>query len=146
MDVALSIGDRSALDRHLAECAPCRTKADRLSRAWRALDRLEGPVEAVDDWRRIEAAVDAEGERWTPPWAGWQLAPAPAASAWVLAGMVMLGAAGGALVSRAALPPSRTDSTEARAFAETLGVLPWESPAAALAAILGAPLPEEERP
>jgi hypothetical protein len=58
--------------------------------------------------------------------------------------MVLLGATAGVLVSRAALVPVRPESVEAGAFAETLGDLPWNSPATALAVALDSGLPKEE--
>jgi hypothetical protein len=58
--------------------------------------------------------------------------------------MVALGATGGALLSRAATRPARAVSFEASAVAETLGDLPWDSPAAGLARPLLAALPPQE--
>jgi hypothetical protein len=99
---------------------------------------------APDDWTRIEAALEARQRRWTPPWESWFPATFRPAVAWVFAAMVALGATGGALLSRVALPPPRASSVEAVAFAETLGDLPWASPAAGLARPLLAALPAQE--
>jgi len=145
MDGALSSLDEAELERHLTGCASCRTQSDRLLSSWNALTRLEGPGRAPDDWARIQAALDASS-RAQARWPSWALAPRLATSAWILAGMALLGATGGALASRTAHAAGRAESPEFSAFAETLGDLPWDSPAAGLVASLGAPLRPEERP
>jgi predicted anti-sigma-YlaC factor YlaD len=146
IDGLLSGRDTASLDRHLAQCPACRLGTGQLQRAWRALAPLEKVDAAPDDWARIEAAVQATGGKWAWRWPSWQLAPAPAAAAWTFAGMVALGATAGVLVSRAALAPVRSESVEAGAFAETLGDLPWGSPAAPLALALDTEPSKEERP
>jgi hypothetical protein len=61
--------------------------------------------------------------------------------------MVAVGATGGVLISRAALAPRhRPDSIEATMFAETLGELPWGSPASGLAGVLVTRSPQEKTP
>ena len=136
VDGAVSSVDAAALDSHLVGCAACRLAAARLEQAWHALGALEEGISAPDDWARIEAAAEARRWRWTPFWLGWQLAPVKPAAAGVLAAMVALGTTGGVLLSRAALAPQRAGSIESRIFAETLGELPWGSPAAGLAGVL----------
>jgi predicted anti-sigma-YlaC factor YlaD len=145
IDGALSSVDAAALESHLVACAGCRMAAARLDQAWRALDALGGGVNAPDDWTRIEAAADARSRRWTPFWLRWQLVPIPAAAS-VLAAMVVLGTTGGFLLSRAALAPRRAEQVEYRVFAETLGDLPWGSPAAGLVIVLDTGLSQEKRP
>jgi hypothetical protein len=78
-----------------------------------------------------------------PPWVGWGPAFRPAV-AWAFAAVIALGATSGALLSRAAFSPPRVASVEATAFAETLGDLPWGSPAAGLARPFLASLPTPE--
>ena len=78
------------------------------------------------------------------PWR-WPLTAFRPAMAGLLAGIVSLGAAGGVLLSRAVLVAPTPHSIEATAFAETLGDLPWSSPAAGLVEPLLAALPREER-
>ncbi len=141
IDGAVSSVDAVALDSHLEGCAACRLAAARLEHAWHALGALEGVVTAPDDWARIETA--AEARRWIPLWLRWQLAPLRPAAAGVLAAMVALGTTGGVLLSRAALAPQRAGSIESRIFAETLGELPWGSPAAGLAGVLDSGMPRE---
>jgi predicted anti-sigma-YlaC factor YlaD len=145
IDGAPSSADAAALESHLFACAGCRMAAARLDQAWRALDALEAGVSAPDDWASIEAAADARSRRWTPFWLRWQLVPMPAAAG-VLAAMVVLGTTGGFLLSRAALAPRRADPVESRVFAETLGDLPWGSPAAGLATVLDGSLTQEGKP
>jgi predicted anti-sigma-YlaC factor YlaD len=146
IDGRLSNGDGEALDLHLAGCPACRRVAARLQHAWHALAQLEEARAAPDDWAAIEAASEPGRRRWMPLWLRWQLAPAPAAAAWALAAMAAIGATGGAIISLAALAPSRADSIEARMFAETLGDLPWGSPATGLTGVLHARLPQEKTP
>ncbi len=136
LDGAVSSVDAAALDSHLVGCAACRLAAVRLERAWHALGALEEGISAPDDWARIEVAAEARRWRGTPFWLGWRLAPVRAAAAGVLAAMIALGTTGGVLLSRAARAPQRAGSIESRIFAETLGELPWGSPAAGLAGIL----------
>jgi predicted anti-sigma-YlaC factor YlaD len=145
IDGALSSADASALESHLVACAGCRMAAAQVDQAWRALDALGGGVNAPDDWARIEAAAEARSRRWTPSWLRWQLVPIPAAAG-VVAAMVVLGTTGGLLLSRAALAPRRAEPFESRIFAETLGDLPWGSPAAGLAVVLDTGFSQEKRP
>jgi predicted anti-sigma-YlaC factor YlaD len=145
IDGALSTADAAALESHLVACAGCRMAAAQLDQAWLALDALEGDVNAPDDWARIEAGAEARSRRWTPFWLRWQLVPIPAAAG-VLAAMVVLGTTGGFLLSRAALVPRRAEPVESRMFAETLGDLPWGSPAAGLASVLDTGLSQEKKP
>lgn len=144
IDGAASTAEAEALAAHVAGCESCRLAVDRLSRAWGALAPLERMAPAPDDWARIEATLEARRRRWTPPWEGWFPATVRPAVAWAFAAMVALGATGGALLSRVALAPQRAPSVEATAFAETLGDLPWASPAAGLARPLLAALPAQE--
>jgi predicted anti-sigma-YlaC factor YlaD len=144
VDGAASSVDAAALDSHLVGCVACRLAAARLEQAWQALGALEEGISAPDDWARIEAAAEARRWRWTPFWLGWQLAPVRPAAAGVLAAMVVLGTTGGVLLSRAALAPQRAGSIESRIFAETLGELPWGSPAAGLAGVFGNSTAQEE--
>jgi hypothetical protein len=58
--------------------------------------------------------------------------------------MVALGTTGGVLLSRAALAPQRAGSIESSLFAETLGELPWGSPAAGLAGVFDNSTAREE--
>jgi len=146
IDGRLSTPDAEALDLHLVHCPACRVAAERLPQAWHALAQLGEAGAAPDDWAAIEAAAEARRRKWMPLWLRWQLAPAPAAAALALAGMVALGATGGALISRAALARGQADSIEGRMFAETLGELPWGSPASGLTGVLGARLPQEKNP
>jgi anti-sigma factor RsiW len=145
IDGLLSAPDAAALEVHLADCPACRFAAERLDHAWGALARTEDAPQAPDDWATIEAAAEARSRRWMPLWLRPQLAPAPAAIAF-LVGMVVLGMTGGALISRAALAPSRSGPIEATMFAETLGDLPWGSPASGLASGLDTRLPQEKNP
>jgi hypothetical protein len=144
IDRTVSDAEAASLGAHLESCGACRLAAGRLNDAWRALAPLERVPDAPDDWARIEARLETKGRRWTDVWEGWQVVALRPAAAWVLAGMVALGATGGALLSRAALGPARGLSFEATAFAETLGDLPWDSPAAGLARPLLAALPSRE--
>ncbi len=144
IDRTVSDAEAASLGAHLESCEACRLAAGRLSQAWGALAALERVPDAPDDWVRIAARLEARSRRWTPPWEGWQVVALRPATAWVLAGMVALGATGGALLSRAALGPARGPSFEATAFAETLGDLPWDSPAAGLARPMLAALPLQE--
>jgi predicted anti-sigma-YlaC factor YlaD len=144
IDGAASTAEVEALAAHVASCESCRLAVEKLSRAWGALAPLEKMAPAPDDWTRIEAALEARQRRWTPPWESWFPAPFRPAVAWALAAMVALGATGGALLSRVALAPPRASSVEAIAFAETLGDLPWASPAAGLARPLLAAVPARE--
>jgi predicted anti-sigma-YlaC factor YlaD len=143
IDGDVPAAEAEALAIHLASCESCRLAVERLSRAWGALAPLERVAPAPDDWARIEAAVDARRRRWMPPWETWVPAFRPAV-AWAFAALIALGATSGALLSRAAFTPPRVASVEATAFAETLGDLPWDSPAAALARPLLAALPTQE--
>lgn len=124
-------GDGAALERHLASCTECRREQARLEGAWRALDALGAPGAAPDDWDRIEGALDRGSRWWEGAWT-WDLAPGGAGRAWVLAGMIVIGAGGGVLISRPLLVRTQPGPVEARAFAETLGDLPWDSPAVGL--------------
>ncbi len=144
VDGAVSSVDATELDLHLVGCAACRLAAARLERAWQALGALEEGISAPDDWARIEAAAEARRWRWTPSWLGWQFVPVKPAAAGVLAVMVALGTTGGVLLSRAALAPQRPGSIESRIFAETLGELPWGSPVAGLAGVLGNSAAQED--
>jgi predicted anti-sigma-YlaC factor YlaD len=145
IDVALSGIDAAALEAHLAACAGCQMTATRLEQAWRSLDALGGGASAPDDWRSIEAEAEARSRRWTPFWLRWQLVPAPA-TAGVLVAMIVLGATGGLLLSRAALGSRRPEPVESRFFAETMGDLPWGSPAAGLGGVLDTGFKEEKAP
>ena len=144
VDGAVSSVDAAALDSHLVGCAACRLAAVRLEQAWHALGALQEGISAPDDWARIEAAAEARRWRWTPSWLGWPLAPLRPAAAGVLAAMVALGTTGGVLLSRAALAPQRAGSIESSLFAETLGELPWGSPAAGLAGVFDNSTAREE--
>ncbi len=136
MDGALPSDDAAALDLHLVRCAACRFAAERLERAWRALAPAGQAVAAPDDWARIEAGVEGRSGKGMPLPLRWQIGPAPAAAACALVVMAALGATGGVLLSRAAFAPRRADSIEASVISETLGDLPWGSPAAGLAGFL----------
>jgi predicted anti-sigma-YlaC factor YlaD len=146
IDGELSGSNAAALDRHFAYCPACRLGAERLERAWSVLASLESSIKAPDDWERIEAAVEVKNRKWTLRWPSWQLPPVPSTAAWLLVGMVLLGATGGVLISRTVLPPVRSVSIEVGAFAETFSVLPWNSPAEALAVAFDARPSKEERP
>ncbi len=146
LDGRLSSREAAALELHLAECEGCRRAAELLQQTWRALAPLEATASAPDEWREIEAAVEARRRRWVPSRRPWQLAPVPVAAAWVLVAGIALGATGGVLVSRAALAPSRSVPMEARMFAETMGELPWGSPAAGLGGVLDARAAKEATP
>jgi predicted anti-sigma-YlaC factor YlaD len=145
IDGLLSAPDAASLGVHLAGCPACRLAAERLDHAWDVLARTGDAPRAPDDWAMVEAAAEARSRRWMPLWLRPQLAPAPAAIA-LLAAMVVLGTAAGALISRAALAPSRSGPIEAAMFAETLGDLPWGSPASGLASGLDTRLPQERDP
>jgi predicted anti-sigma-YlaC factor YlaD len=145
IDSALSSADAATLESHLMTCAGCRTAAAQLDQAWRALDALADSASAPDDWAKIEAAAVARGRRWTPFWLRWQPVPIPAAAG-VLVAMIALGATGGLLLSRAALASRVAEPIESRVFAETLGDLPWGSPAAGLARVLDTGLSQEKTP
>jgi predicted anti-sigma-YlaC factor YlaD len=139
IDATASDADAASLAEHLASCEACRLAARALTGAWDALAPLGRVPPAPDDWARIEARVESRRRRWVLPWEGWEVGWRPAAGL-VLAGMVALGATGGALLGRAATRSARAGSFEATAFAETLGDLPWDSPAAGLARpLLAAP-------
>lgn len=137
IDGALAPIDAVALESHLSRCAACQLAARRTEQAWHALADLEEAVRAPDDWARIEAATEARLGRWMPLWLRWQLDSIPAALAVLLA--LTVGTAGGVLLSNAALAPRPADlravPIEARVIAETLGDLPWGSPAARLAVV-----------
>jgi anti-sigma factor RsiW len=143
IDGLLSAPDAASLEVHLADCAACRFAAEHLDQAWGALARIDDAPLAPNDWATIEAAAEARSRRWMPLWLRLQFAPAPAAIA-LLAAMVVLGTTAGALISRAALAPSRSGPIEAAMFAETLGDLPWGSPASGLASGLDTRLPQEK--
>lgn len=146
IDRALPGGDEPALDIHLAECAECRGVAERLLRAWHALGALDEAVTAPDDWAAIERAVEARSGRWMLGWLPGRFGTIPAAAAWAFVGMVALGVAGGTLVSRAALAPKSPESIETSVFAETLGDLPWGSPAAGIGRVLETRSVQETNP
>lgn len=146
IDRTPSDADAARLRSHLQTCAECRQAVGRMSRAWGALGSLERVPEAPDDWARVESSLEARRRRWALPREGWQLVAWRPAAAWALAAMVGVGATGGALLSRAAVGPARASSFEATAFAETLGDLPWDSPAAGLARPLLAALPSQGAP
>jgi anti-sigma factor RsiW len=143
IDGDLPPDEAAALDRHLASCAACRAAVDRLRGSWRALGRLADVAPPPDDWARIEAALDRP-RRWVPAWLDLPAAFRPAA-AWAIAVMIALGATGGTLASRAAFAPRPAHPLEVDAVAETLGDLPWRSPASALAGPLVAAQPDRER-
>jgi hypothetical protein len=145
IDGAASAAEREALAAHVAACEACRLATARLTGVWSALASLERVSEAPDDWARIESAIEARRSRRVLSWLDG-LVPATfrPATAWVFAAMVALGAGAGTALSRAALTPPRASGVEAAAFAETLGDLPWASPAAGLAPSLLAALPAQE--
>ena len=138
IDGPLASDHAAALEKHLLSCESCRIAAARMTEAWRALAVLERRAEAPDDWMRIERAAESRSKRWIDFWL-WQASPLtpfrPAAVA-LLAGMVVLGATGGVLIARAGTARTSADSIEARVFTETLGDLPYGSPAYGLALVL----------
>jgi putative zinc finger protein len=145
VDRVLSTANAAALDVHLDACSDCRVFAERLDASWRVLHVLDDRVTAPDDWATVERAIDAKN-RWIPESIRWRFAPVPAAAAWAFVAVAAVGLAGGALVSRAALGPQRTAPIEASMFAETLGDLPWASPAAGLGHVLDGRFAKENKP
>ena len=135
VDGALASDHAAALEDHLATCAPCRVAAAAMSEAWGALAVLERPVDSVDDWTRIEGAVEGRSSSWSDAWQA-SLTPLRPASVALLAGMVVLGATGGVLITRAGTARTSADSIESRVFTETLGDLGYGSPASGIALVL----------
>ena len=135
LDGALSSKGATDLDLHLASCASCRRSADQLEQAWRVLAQPEPPPPAPDDWTAIEAAVEGQRRRWFPGSLDLNLVPTRAVAVAVLVAMAIVGGAGGLLLGRT-LPPSRPAPVETQLIADTLGDLPWDSPAAGLEPVL----------
>jgi len=146
MDGALSGTEEAGLARHLADCSGCRSASERLQRTWHLLEAADETASAPDDWLAIERSVEVRRSRWTPTWLVWRFPPVPAAAALGFAGMMALGVAGGALLSRETVPADPAQSMEAQMFAETLGDLPWGSPAAGLGGVLDGRLGQENQP
>lgn len=130
---------------HVAGCQACRLAAEGLERAWRDLASAEKPSSAPDDWSRIEAAIDRRSWRWLRPEWSLGFAPTRAAAAVMLVAMAAAGGAGGALLGRA-LHADRATAPDPMAVAETLGDLPWSSPAAGLETVLLVGSVEERQP
>lgn len=134
MDGPLPSASALVLEAHLHDCAECRLAVERYERAWQVLAELGRPGPAPDDWARIEAAA-ARDRPWVSRWFRLEGVPAPAAAAWVLVVMMMLGGTGGLLLSKA-FTTRRADPAEIGALADTLGDLPWGSPASGLTGLL----------
>jgi anti-sigma factor RsiW len=145
IDGMLSARRAAELDLHLAGCTTCRLTAEHLERAWGALAPLEPAGPAPDDWTAIESAVERERRPWLPAWLQLDFAPTRAATAAILLAMAVVGGAGGLLLGRA-LPRSRSAPLESQVIAETLGDLPWSSPASGLMPALYSGPGEEARP
>jgi anti-sigma factor RsiW len=62
VDGALSAGERTDVERHLAQCAECRALVDDLREIRRATATLEQREPPVRAWRRIERAIQLEQE------------------------------------------------------------------------------------
>jgi len=131
MDECLSTRHAAALELHLAGCAACSLAAEQFDRAWVALAHLAPPGPAPDDWTAIEAGVAARRRPWLPAWLDLDLVPTRATAAALFVGMAIIGGAGGLLIGRA-LPPTHVEPAETQLVAETLGDLPWNSPASGL--------------
>ncbi len=136
MDDRLSARQAADLELHLAGCIECRLAAERLDRAWGALSSLAPPRPAPDDWAAIEAGVDARRRPWLPAWLDLGLVPTRAAATALLIAMAVIGGAGGLLIGRAIPSSSQTAPLETQLVAETLGDLPWNSPASGLEPVL----------
>src|SRR5439155_22751086 len=61
VDGTLAPAERSEVERHLAECAECRTSVDGLRELARAVGGLELREPPVRAWPRIERAIRLEG-------------------------------------------------------------------------------------
>jgi anti-sigma factor RsiW len=144
MDGLASAGRADELELHLAGCADCRLAAERLEHAWAALALLDEPGPAPDDWRAIEAAMQARRPAWLPGWLQTGFAPTRAVAVAILLAMAAAGGAVGLALGRT-LPSSRSVPLEGQLVAEAMGDLPWSSPASGLATVLHAGLsPVEE--
>ena len=136
IDGRLSARRAADVELHLASCSACRLEAERLQRSWGALAQLPPPPPAPDDWAAIEAGVDAQRRPWLPAWLDPGFVPTRAAAAALFLAMAVIGGAGGLLIGRA-IPSSReTPPLETQLVAETLGDLPWNSPASGLEPVL----------
>ena len=137
IDGPLPARPAAGLEVHLTGCRECRIAAERLARAWRALERLETLGPAPDDWRAIVAAVGTRPQPRLPAWLYLDFVPARTVTAGILAAMVLIGGAGGVLLGRS-LPSRSRDSIalESRVVVETLCELPWDSPASGLGPLL----------
>ncbi len=145
MDDRLAARQAAGLEPHLAGCSACRLVAERLDRAWETLAVLAPPLSAPDDWTAIEAGVLAQRHGPLSAWLDLGLVPTRAAAATLLVGMAVVGGAGGLLLARA-FPPSHGEAVESQLIAETLGDLPWNSPASDLEPALYAGRSVGERP
>jgi anti-sigma factor RsiW len=133
------------LEQHLAGCADCRLETQRLEHAWAVLGRVETTGAAPDDWAAIVAGVEARRRPWLPAWLGLGIIPTRAATVGVLIVMSVVGGAGGVILAHA-LPHGRAVPLESQVIAETLGELPWSSPALGLGPLLALEEPREGRP
>lgn len=136
MDDRLAARRAARLELHLAGCSECRLSAERLARAWGALTSLAPPRPAPDDWTAIEVGVEARRRPWLPDWLDPGLVPGRAAAAALFIGMTLIGGAGGLLIGRAIASSSPPVPLETTLVAETLGDLPWNSPASGLEPVL----------
>jgi anti-sigma factor RsiW len=136
MDGRLSARRAADLELHLASCASCASAAEQIQRSWDALAQLPAPSPAPDDWPAIEAGVEAWRRRWVPAWLDLDLVPTRSAAAAFLVAMAIMGGTGGLLLGRALPSSSQTAPLETQLVAETLGDLPWNSPASGLEPVL----------
>jgi len=136
IDGRLSPRRAADLDLHLANCSSCRLVVERLQKSWDVLARVPAPPPAPDDWTAIEATVDARRWQWVPAWFDLGLVPTRAAAAVLIIAMAMIGGAAGLLLGRALRSSSHAAPLETELVAETLGDLPWNSPASSLEPVL----------
>lgn len=136
MDGRLTARRAARLELHLAGCSECRLEAARLDRAWGALSYLAPPRPAPEDWAAIEAGVDARRRPWLPAWLDPSLVPTRAAAAALFIAMALVGGAGGLWIGRAIPASHERPPLESQLVAETLGDLPWNSPASGLEPVL----------
>ncbi len=145
IDGLLPARPAAELEQHLAGCADCRLEAERLEHAWAVLGRVEPSGAAPDDWAAIVAGVEARRRPWLPAWLDLGIIPTRAATSGVLIVMFVVGGAGGIVLAHT-LPHGRSVPLESQVIAETLGELPWSSPASGLGPLLAVEEAREGRP
>lgn len=137
LDGPLDAREAAALDDHVAGCAPCALAATRFETAWLSLVAYLPTRHAPDDFAGVLERIDRRQGWIASLLAAVSSLPARPAAALALAATVVLGAASGVALGRAAFGDRRTGSPpEAMVLAESFGVVPFGSPAAGIARAL----------